>query len=44
MKLNELYNKKLLEYRTTGTLEDLDKLLAMQLLPEKESFCTFKGV
>ena len=42
MKLNELYNKKLLEYRTTGTLEDLDKLLAMQLLPEKESFAPLK--
>lgn len=38
MKLNELYNLKLLEYKVTGNVDNVSKLLAMLLLNEKDKF------
>lgn len=38
MKLNELYNLKLLEYKVTGNVDDINKLLAIRLFNERENF------
>ena len=38
MKLNEVYNLKLLEYKVTGNVDNVSKLLAMLLLNEKDKF------
>ncbi len=38
MTLNELYKKRLLEYKETGKREKPDRLLAMLITPEKDNY------
>lgn len=42
MKLNEIYNLKLLNYKKYSKREQMDKLLAMLLLPERDNFKPLK--